>query len=266
MLIKIIIYLSIGTLVGFFNAVSGGGSILSIPVMVFLGINPIIATTTANIPIFIGQIGSVLAQVKNITKIPKRYLWLILTVLVGGSIGAYLLKKINLNIFEILFVLLTFLLIIGVVLFPYLTLNLYQDRGYKEESKRFGLYRSLMFFLVAISGGFYNPGFGIATFYLINSKDFNNKGVVNNLKNVLMLVESGIVVIVFYTLHLLDIRVGMAIGAGAFLGGFIGSKLYTRISLRYLRWILILICFAVIIYILNFVNMLSFGDILKHLL
>ena len=78
-------------LAGVLNAVAGGGSFLSFPAMLGMGIQPIQANATNTLAVWPGQLTSVAAYRADILKNP-RFSWLMAFAgLVGGTAGALVL-------------------------------------------------------------------------------------------------------------------------------------------------------------------------------
>ncbi len=77
---------------GAINSVAGGGTLISFPILLALGLPPVIANATNTVGIWSGSAGSLWAFRNEIKNISKFYLWLILPSFVGAVIGAYLLR------------------------------------------------------------------------------------------------------------------------------------------------------------------------------
>src|ERR1700685_1157768 len=77
---------------GAINSVAGGGSFISFPALLFVGIPPVNANATNTVALWPGQPASVWAYRKELSKIPRRaVIPLTITGIVGGIAGAYVL-------------------------------------------------------------------------------------------------------------------------------------------------------------------------------
>ena len=83
-----IIIITVGYVAGFINTVAGGGSLITLPVLIFMGLPPAVANGTNRIAIFSQNIFGVLGfRSKGVSAFPYS-IWLGLSALVGAIIGA----------------------------------------------------------------------------------------------------------------------------------------------------------------------------------
>ena len=78
-------------LAGVLNAVAGGGSFLSFPAMLGMGVLPIQANATNTVALWPGQLTSVAAYRDDIQKNPRLALLMAFAGLIGGTVGALVL-------------------------------------------------------------------------------------------------------------------------------------------------------------------------------
>ena len=78
-------------LAGILNAVAGGGSFLSFPAMLSMGILPIQANATNSVAIWPGQLTSIAGYIHDIRRHPRMALLMACAGLIGGSAGALVL-------------------------------------------------------------------------------------------------------------------------------------------------------------------------------
>src|SRR5271156_4357977 len=103
-------------LAGTLNAVAGGGSFLSFPAMLSVGLGPIQANATKTVALWPGQLTSIAGYFKEVKKHRALALKMALAGLVGGSFGAIILLNtpaktfLNLVPWLLLFAALTFAL------------------------------------------------------------------------------------------------------------------------------------------------------------
>lgn len=80
---------------GFVNAIAGGGTLISFPVLIAIGIPPVAANITNTIALCPGYFGGVMAQRKDLIS-QKQRLWKMLPVgITGGTSGFLLLKTLS---------------------------------------------------------------------------------------------------------------------------------------------------------------------------
>jgi hypothetical protein len=76
---------------GLVNALAGGGSLVTFPVLVALGLPPVVANVTNTIALCPGYLGAVVAQRRELVGHGARLRWLLPASLLGGLAGAALL-------------------------------------------------------------------------------------------------------------------------------------------------------------------------------
>src|ERR1043166_8970183 len=101
-------------LAGAINSVAGGGTLVSFPALIWLGLNSVTANATSTVAIWPGTVGSAWGYRRELRKAQPRYLLMIIPSLVGGITGAVLLKLTPTKTFDQL---VPFLILFATVLF-----------------------------------------------------------------------------------------------------------------------------------------------------
>src|SRR5581483_2440988 len=79
---------------GAINSVAGGGSFVSFPSLLFIGIPPVNANATNTVALWPGQVASIGAYRAELQKLPWRNVTpLLITGVLGGILGAWVLLK-----------------------------------------------------------------------------------------------------------------------------------------------------------------------------
>ena len=89
-------------LAGAINSVAGGGTMISFPTLVALGLPPVVANATNTVGIWPGSVGSVWGFRHELGRLHPRLRWLLLPAAVGGAGGALLLRLTPPGVFETL--------------------------------------------------------------------------------------------------------------------------------------------------------------------
>lgn len=202
----------------FIGAISGGGGLLSIPVLLFLGLPVDVAIGTNRFSAF-GMIAAAVPEYYRAKKIRWRVaLRLAPLAMLGGFIGAKALVHINTHALSIIVGILLLLMV------PIVILN--SDRGLKRiktgEGKRLTGYA--LFSLVMIYGGFFGGGAAMFAIYILiyflgmtyieaNATDFISWTFL-----------SGTALIVFLFSGLVDFKLGIPLMVGMYIGGALGAK------------------------------------------
>src|SRR5689334_3962316 len=87
---------------GLVNALAGGGTLISFPVLLALGVPPIAANVTNAVALCPGYFGATLAQRRNLAEQRPR-LWLCIpAAIAGGLLGAVILLATHERTFQLL--------------------------------------------------------------------------------------------------------------------------------------------------------------------
>src|SRR5881394_3984235 len=82
------------------NSVAGGGTLISFPTLVWLGLPSITANATSTVAIWPGSLGSIWGFRPEFGQAPSKWKWLWISSLVGGVLGAVLLRSTPAALFE----------------------------------------------------------------------------------------------------------------------------------------------------------------------
>ncbi len=154
-LFKIILLFILGFIAGFINVMAGGGSSITLPILIFLGLDSALANGTNRIAIFIQNISAIISFKQEKFSQFKLSLKLSLLTLPGAIVGAIVAIKISNELFQKILG----IVVIGImitILFPQLN-----KRNVIENSKSYNswlLYPAL--FGIGFYGGFIQVGVG----------------------------------------------------------------------------------------------------------
>src|SRR5215470_7761830 len=87
-------------LAGGINSVAGGGTLVSFPTLVWLGLPSITANATSTVAIWPGSLGSIWGFRHEFGQTDPRLKWLSISSLIGGGLGAILLRSTSAALFE----------------------------------------------------------------------------------------------------------------------------------------------------------------------
>ncbi|WP_420959633.1 sulfite exporter TauE/SafE family protein [Brucella sp. IR073] len=211
---------------GALNAVAGGGTFLSFPALVFVGVPHIPANATATLAALPGYIGSTWGFRKDIRADgPVSLRAMVILSVLGGLLGALLLLVTPKEIFVSL---VPWLLLFATVAFaagPVLVRHVVGKGG------RLPLPASLALILaVSIYGGYFNGGLGIMLLAAFGFVGFTNLHEMNGLKNLLSSILSLVSVITYTVAGLIDWKSAVVLGVACAIGGYLGAHVARRIT------------------------------------
>ena len=211
----------VGLIAGALNVIGGGGSLLSLPVMIFLGLPPTVANGTNRVAILLQNVGA--AWSFHQRGLLSRE-WLLMAV-PPALLGALLGTVAAVNIGE-----LAFQRILAVILVVVAAWTLWRPIRLLEEGNAAlptGLRRLAFiaaFFLIGVYGGFIQAGIGFLILAATSVAGFNLiRG--NALKVTLVLAFTPLALVLFALNGKVDWAMGFALAAGNFLGGLAGVHL-----------------------------------------
>jgi len=223
-----------GFLGGLLNAVAGGGSFITLPALIYVGVPPITANATGTAALLPGYIASAW-RFRHDVEVPGNLSLrnTIVIALIGGSIGAAVLLKTNDQQFSqlipwlILFA--TFAFIVG-------------PKFLEIKNTQLSVFTaSFILLLVCVYGGYFNGGLGIillASFGLMGQTNLNG---MNGLKNIISAVLTAIAVLLYIIGDVIEWKYLLFMGVSALIGGYLGAAIAYKIPSKLMRWFIIFI-------------------------
>ena len=235
---------------GVLNSVAGGGSFITFPALIFVGLPPIIANATNTFASCAGYMSGTYAFRKEIAA-NKAQLPLIITIsVIGGIIGAWLLLKTP----EVLFrEAIPWLLLFASVLFVFggkINAGLKKLAVNHQHASSIGSLLLVIVLLgIAIYGGFFNAGLGIITLSYLALAGHTNINTMNGLKLLISSAVSIIAITVFIYNDVIAWYQGTIVLCGTLAGGYIAANVSRKLPQAKVRYFVI---FASIITTLYF--------------
>lgn len=226
-MVEIVIIVVAGFLCGALNAIAGGGTFVTLPVLIWIGIPPVVANATATTMAVPGYIASVFAYRRDIRAEGALRLGpIIMIAALGGILGAVLLINTSPDAFLSL---VPWLLLTATLLFafaPWLQ-KLSKKGGVGTGSTRLAVIALL---LVTTYGGYFNGGLGIIMLTALALQGYRNIHGMNGLKNLLASILSTVSVVTFMISDLIAWDVAIPMAVANMLGAYVTSKFVRRIA------------------------------------
>jgi uncharacterized membrane protein YfcA len=226
------------------NAVAGGGSFFTFPMLLFTGMNPIVANATNTMAIWPGTIASVAAYRREIAANRHRMPMLVTTSFLGSIIGALLLLKTSASTFASL---VPYLLLFATLLFTFSGLVMQLLRRWKTVHLNLaGAFIVQM--LIAAYGGYFGGGMGIMMLAMLSMMGLTHIHEMNALKTMLSGTINAVAVIIFIAAGIIAWPQAILMMIGAILGGYVGAHCARQIPGEYIRRFVIVVGFALTLY------------------
>ena len=232
-----------GTVAGAMNAVAGGGSLVSFPALVWLGLPSITANATNTVSVWPGSAGSMWGYRRELKAIHARMYVLVIPSLIGGLIGALLLRLTPGRIFDQLVpVLVLFATVLFMLQAPVQKLF---NRSTPEHRGAGWLAGAALFqLLVGVYGGYFGAGIGILMLASLSILGHDDIHQMNGFKNLLATFVNGIAAIYFIWMGMVSWPDAMVMMAGAIVGGVGGAGIARRLEQKTVRRIVVAIGFS----------------------
>lgn len=218
-LLKVILILFAGTAAGFLNTLAGGGSLITLPVLIFMGLPSAVANGTNRIALMLQNTTAVLNfKTKGYFDL-KLSLMLALPAVLGSIAGAQLANTMSDAVFNQILAVVMVIMLALILLNPTKKFN---PAGENLSSKR-KLIAAIAFFFVGIYGGFIQAGVGIiiiATLSLITGLSLVK---INSLKVFVIGIYSISSLLVFILNGNVNWILGLTLAVGNSFGAWLGS-------------------------------------------
>src|SRR5579862_824821 len=228
-------------LAGAINSVAGGGTLVSFPALIWLGLDSVTANATSTVAIWPGTVGSAWGYRRELRRAEPRFLALILPSLVGGIAGAILLRSTPTTTFDRL---VPYLILFATCLFA-IQETVQRRLGTGSESARQSgkwMAGGMLFQLaVGLYGGYFGAGIGIlmlAALAILGLKDIHE---MNALKVVLGGTINGIAAAYFIWKNMVYWPYVVLMAVASIIGGYAGAGTARRLGRTAVRRIVIAI-------------------------
>jgi uncharacterized protein len=236
---------------GMVNAVAGGGTLLTFPSLLWAGHPPIIANATSTVALVPGTWSSIWGYRKELETAPRHLFILMIPSLIGGIIGASLLKHTPPATFAAL---VPFLILFATILFL-VQEHIQRWRQSSETTKhqvttRWLVGTAFYQFLIAVYGGYFGAGIGILMLAALGFMGLSNIHQMNGLKNIFGSSINAVAAVYFIVVGLVNWPAALLMAAGSIIGGYGAAGLARRLGQKFVRRTVIVIGLAMTISLL----------------
>ena len=244
---------------GMMNSVAGGGTLVTFPTLVWIGIDPIRANVTSTVALWPGSLGAMVGFRRELGDSRRWMLLLGAPSIVGGLIGARLLLLTPSPLFASI---VPYLILFATILFaageP--LMRRLRAKGPEQASEQAGQNRTrarvwwtgaMVFqFFVAIYGGYFGAGIGILMLAALGFLGLTDIHQMNGLKNFFAVCINMVAAAYFITSGRVEWSYALVMIVGAIAGGYGGAGLARKLGRRFVRRAVIVIGLAMAISLL----------------
>ena len=213
-----------GVLVGFINTLAGGGSIISLSILIMLGLPATVANGTNRVAIALQNLVAVSSFKQQKVLELRKALYLSIPAILGSLVGAWVAVDINEALFE---------KAIGIIMLVMLVFVLFKPQQYiygraKISNKPVRWVTYVAFFFIGIYAGFIHMGVGyflLAGIVLGAGYDLVKA---NAIKVLIILAYAPFTLAIFYFNHEINWTFGLVMALGNMVGAWIASRMAVK--------------------------------------
>lgn len=242
-IVEIILLIAAGLFSGVLNTLAGGGSLITLPLLIFMGLPSAVANASNRVAIFTQNIFAVQGfKSKGVSVFPFSY-WLTISATVGAAIGAYIAVDISGQLFNRILAIIMVIVIIVTSLKAYLV-----KKGIPETfNKRKNTLTIFLFFGVGIYGGFIQAGIGFLVIALLTNIHGLNMAKTNAIKVFTALGYTGISLVIFHFEGVINWEYGLILAIGNAAGAWMASRWSVGKDDKWIQLIMIVTVFGLAI-------------------
>lgn len=225
---------------GAINSIAGGGTLISFPALVALGMDPIVANATNAVALFPGSLASAFAYRRELSRDRNVALRMMPPAGLGGAAGALLLLTTPAKVFNVV---IPFLVLFATALLFVQNLRPTKAKGGGGEwmlPKSFAVTFALVF-AVGVYGGYFGAAMGIMILAILDRLGGVDINRLNGVKTVTSALINAIAAVAFVGAKKIDLPAAGVMAIGAIAGGAIGGIVARRIKPIVVRWAVVAI-------------------------
>jgi uncharacterized membrane protein YfcA len=221
---------------GAINSIAGGGTLLSFPALVWIGVNPVMANATNTFALWPGSFAAMVGFRRELANVRRWLLLLTIPALLGGATGGVLLLHTSMATFTRLVP----FLILGATLLlagqELITRRLgVLAHAHENPSAGWITIVAIFQFLVGIYGGYFGAGIGILILAALGLIGLTDMHEMNGLKNLLAICINGVAAIYFAWSGAVLWKDGFIMAVAAIIGGYLGARAARRLGRTFVR-------------------------------
>jgi hypothetical protein len=224
-----------GAAAGFINTLAGSGSLLTLPLLIFLGLPANVANGTNRVGILLQSVVAVGSFKQKKVFEWKDGIWLTIPAGIGALVGAWVAVDLNEALMN--------KIIGGLLVFMFFVILLKPEKWIGDSSSNNPIkvtpLRILIFLLIGFYGGFIQAGVG---FFLLAGLVLGagmNLLKANAIKVLVTLVFTVLALMVFIFNNQVDYLLGIIMGIGNMLGAWIATRVAVKQGTKFIRWFLL---------------------------
>ncbi len=235
-----VLLVGVGFLVGFINTVAGGGSLLSLPVLIFLGLPPSVANGTNRVAIVIQTaLATAGFKSKGVTTFPFN-IYLGISALLGAIIGAYIAVDIKGETFNRILAIIMIVVVFIIIFKPKIKIEELEER----LTGKYLWIGIIAFFFFGIYGGFINAGLGFIIILFLHYINRMTLVRANATKVAIVCIYTLSALAVFVLNDKVNWKIGLILAVGNGSGAWLASRVSVKRGDGFIKTFLVIMVVA----------------------
>lgn len=231
-----LLIVGVGFAAGFINTLAGSGSLLTLPLLIFLGLPANVANATNRIGVMLQSLVAVGGFKQKKVFEWKEGVWLTIPAVIGSFIGAAFAVNINEQVMS---------RIIGFLLVFMFFLILYKPDKWLQSNEKFknakpSFVRVVLFLGIGFYGGFIQAGVGYFLLAGLVLGAGHELVKANAIKSLIVFVLTVAALSVFIYNGQVNYMYGITLGMGNMLGAWIATRVAIKRGAKFIRWFLLI--------------------------
>ena len=244
---KDIVIFLVGFVSSIINVLAGGGSLLTLPLLIFYGLDANVANATNRVCIVVQSlVSSASFHKKKILDLKSGLIYAI-PAMFGAVIGSIVAVDIDSDLME---------KIIGIIMTAILVVVLFKPNNFlkekiKKKTSKLNFLETIFSIIIGFYAGFIQAGVGyLMTFVFVIVGSYNLL-YANALKMFLTLVLNALALAIFIYYDLVLWKIGTILALGSIFGGLLGTKLAIWGGVKFIRYVFIVLISIFIVILLR---------------
>jgi uncharacterized membrane protein YfcA len=232
-------------LAGFINSVAGGGTLITFPTLMALGLPAVTANATNTVAIWPGSLGSLWGFRREFRATDAKMRWMVIPSFVGGAAGAILLRLTPPSLFEHM---VPFLILFATVVFTLRTpIQKLVRSSHPEAHRTAKWFAAAMVFqmFVGLYGGYFGAGIGIMMLSALSILGMTDLLKMNALTSLYALFINGVAAVLFIWAKMIFWPYVLVMAIASIIGGYGAAGIARKIGSDRVRVFVIIVGFTI---------------------
>ena len=257
--VEVTVLIIAGIFVGFINTLAGGGSIITLSLLIILGLPAPIANGTNRISIFLQTLSSVGSFSRQKMFDSVKILWLSIPATIGSIAGALVAVDMPEKVIERSIA----VAMVIIVFFLFYKPQKWMKPNPELLNRKINFFQVMIFFAIGFYGGFIQVGVGYLLLIALVLGVGYDLVKANAMKNLIVFLYAIFALLVFVINGQVNYFYGLILSVGSVIGALVGSWLAVKKGATFIRWVIVL---SVVLTLLQVSGLVNFTVLLKGIL